>query len=238
MQFGLLLAGAGAGVGALAGAAWGAFAVSATAGAAVLGAISLITVAGVAGSAGEGNIGLGALGVLLAVAVAVVLEIRLGGAILLPVVAAPAAGAALGWAVGVVKGLRYVDAEELRGVRVRVDGFPDVALGSEVLDGLTADADAGARLAACDGWDWSPFTHLLVVCASPVAVSVEWVDGRALPHRAHGPALIWPDGQAEHRWHGVRVPASVRGGRRGVGRIRDAEVRRAVLDRMDSAARE
>lgn len=232
IQFGLLLTVVGAAVGALAGTAWGAFAVSAPVGAAVLGAVALAIVAGAAGSAGDGEIASGAgLGLLLGLAVAVALEVGSGGAVLLPVVAAPAAGAALGGAVGVVLGLRYVDEEDLRGVRVHVDGSPEVTLGLEVLGGLTADTDVGARLAECDGWEWSPFTHLLVVCASPVAVSVEWVDGRPQPHRADGPAMRWPDQRAEHRWHGVQVPPPHKAGRGRVRRIRDAEVRRAVLDR-------
>ena len=147
---------------------------------------------------------------------------------------AEAAGALLnlGWPAGswftrlpqlAVYGPRTVDSWVRSGGRRPPDpGTPARA----VLDGVVATNKA---------WSWLPLQTVVIICEPADVIRTETHDGRQRLHSDTGPAVVWPDGTAEHHIHGVRVPKSLADGRWSVRRIHaepNSEVRRIAIERM------
>lgn len=127
--------------------------------------------------------------------------------------------------------------------------LPEEAL-SAVLDWVLrtegpCPALASSRLYCAGADPWLPywrrepavplwwFHHrFAVVCAEPVVLRYD-AGGRL--HAEDGPALVWPNGDTIHAWHGTPVPEELLTGEDSVSRIlseRNLEVRRCAIEML------
>ncbi|WP_440104129.1 DUF6745 domain-containing protein [Streptosporangium sp. H16] len=83
---------------------------------------------------------------------------------------------------------------------------------------------------------WTPYPQLCVVSDRPTRFEFDLPrPHQPRPHNATGPALVWRDGWSIHAWRGVGVSKALIDGELTITdwlRERNAEVRRAILERM------
>jgi hypothetical protein len=158
-----------------------------------------------------------------------------GGGSLLPALIVAAVGAGLGALCGIAAATDTAAGHELPALEPVTLPAHDLRFGDD-LRGRPGDLGAAAVASAIPtlpAWAWWPHTGVLIVCASPLEISIERAGSQLRVHRADGPALRWPDDSAEHWWHGTRVPAAAFHGTWTAARIqgiRDTEQRRAAIE--------
>jgi hypothetical protein len=161
--------------------------------------------------------------------------IHRGGGSLLSAVITLAVGAGLGGLVGVVGSLTTpatyelpsLDAVSLPGDR---PGFGDDL---RLRPGDRDTAAVAALIPDLPAWTWWPYRGVLIVCLSPLEVTLERAGAQLRLHRADGPAVRWSDGALWHCWHGTEVPVGVMEGTWSGARIQgllDTEQRRAAIE--------